>query len=72
MEDIIIRLIPLPVHVRAFTMPDAQGDYNVYINVLLSTEQQNISLQHELRHIRRGDFYKRDKTAKEIEAENKG
>ena len=37
----------------------------------LSREQQNISLQHELRHIRRGDFYKRDKTAKEIEAENK-
>ena len=70
MEEIIIRLMPLPAHVRAFTMPDAQGDYNVYINVLLSREQQDRSFQHELRHIRRGDFYKRDQSAKEIEAEN--
>ena len=71
MEEIIIRLMPLPVHVRAFTLPDAQGDYNVYINVRLSSEQQKRSYRHELRHIARGDFYKRDKTAKEIEAENK-
>ena len=69
MEDIIIRLMPLPVHVRAFTMADEQGDYNVYINALLSAEQQARSYQHELRHIRRGDFFKRDKTAKEIEGE---
>lgn len=69
MEDIIIRLMPLPVHVRAFTMPDEQGDYNVYINALLSAEQQVRSYQHELRHIRRGDFFKRDKTAKEIEGD---
>ena len=72
MKEIIIRLLPLPVHVRAFTMPDEQGDYNIYVNVLLSREQQNRSLRHELRHISRDDFYKRDKTAKEIEAENKG
>ena len=71
MEEIIIRLIPLPVHVRAFTLPDAQGDYNVYINVLLSREQQARSFQHELRHIRRGDFYRRDCTVKELEQKNK-
>ena len=71
MEEVIIRLMPLPVHVRAFTIPDEQGDYNVYINVLLSREQQARSYRHELRHIERGDFYKREKTAKEIEEENK-
>ena len=69
MTEIIIRKIPLPAHVRAFTMPDAQGDYNVYVNSDLSLEQQLKSLQHELRHIRRDDFYKRDLTAQEIESE---
>lgn len=69
MTEIIVRIIPLPLHVRAFTMPDPQGDYNVYINCALSEEQQLRSLQHELTHIRRDDFYKRGKTAKEIEGE---
>ena len=69
MTEIIVRKIPLPLHVRAFTMPDAQGDYNVYINSVLSEEQQEASLRHELRHIRRDDFYKRDRTAGEIEEE---
>ena len=69
MTEIIVRKIPLPPHVRAFTMPDAQGDYNIYINCALSTEQQLISYLHELKHIRRDDFYKRGKTAKEIEEE---
>ncbi len=69
MTEIIVRRIPLPPHVRAFTMPDAQGDYNVYINSCLSEEQQRSSLQHELRHIRRDDFFRRDGTVKELEAE---
>ena len=68
MDEIIIRGIVLPPHVRAFTLPDAQGDYNVYLNSMLSEEQQRRSLAHELRHIRRGDFYQRETTAKEIEA----
>ena len=69
MTEIIVRKIPLPPHVRAFTMPDPQGDYNIYINCALSSEQQQTSLQHELKHIRRDDFYQREKTAKEIEGE---
>ena len=69
MTEIIVRKIPLPPHVRAFTMPDPQGDYNVYINSALSAEQQLCSLQHELKHIRRDDFYRRNKKAREIEDE---
>ena len=68
MEDIIVREIPLPAHVRAFTLPDGQGDYNVYINCALSSEQQKQSLNHELTHIRRDDFYRTDSTARELEA----
>ena len=58
MENIIVRLISLPLTVRAFTIPDEQGDYNVYLNCALSAEEQKKSLQHERRHIENGDFYK--------------
>ncbi|MCH5199224.1 MAG: hypothetical protein J1E34_10015 [Oscillospiraceae bacterium] len=69
MENIIIREISLPCNVRAFTLPDEQGDYNVYINSSLSDEQRKMSFIHELRHIKRNDFYKRDLSAEEIEAQ---
>lgn len=65
-ENVFIRKIPLPLGVRAFTIPDAQGDYNIYINEKLSSEQQKKSLEHEQNHIINGDFYK-DDTAVEIE-----
>ncbi len=58
MNDVIVRLISMPVTVRAFTVPDAQGDYNVYLNEALSDEQLEKSLAHEREHIRRGDFYR--------------
>ena len=58
MNEIFIRTLVLPLSVRAFTLPDAQGDYNIYVNGALSEEQQKRSVQHETTHIRRGDFYK--------------
>ncbi len=66
-ENIYIRKIPLPCGVRAFTVPDEQGDYNIYINSRLSFEQQCRSLEHETSHITRGDFQK-DEAAVDIEA----
>ncbi|MBQ7688120.1 MAG: hypothetical protein IJT27_02760 [Clostridia bacterium] len=58
MNEIIIRTLELPPTVRAFTLPDAQGDYNIYLNCALSSEQQQKSLLHEREHISRGDFEK--------------
>lgn len=52
--------------VRAFTLPDSQGDYNIYINEDMSERQQYESLCHEKKHIENGDFYK-DETASLIE-----
>lgn len=69
-ENIYIRKIPLPSGVRAFTVPDEQGDYNIYINSNLSFEQQCRSLEHETSHILRGDFMK-DAAAALIEAGRK-
>ena len=65
-ENIIVRYIPLPAGVRAFTIPDSAGDYNVYINDALSSEQQKRSFDHEVCHIENGDFF-RDEDAVEIE-----
>ncbi len=65
-ENIIVRYIPLPVSVRAFTVPDPQGNFNVYINSTLSYEQQRKSFEHEALHIKNGDFYK-DEVATAIE-----
>lgn len=65
-ENVFIRKIPLPLGVRAFTLPDEQGDFNIYINNKLSDEQQYISLKHEIQHILNGDCYK-DMPACEIE-----
>lgn len=65
-ENIIVRYIPLPLSVRAFTIPDASGDFNVYINSALSSEQQRKSYEHEALHIKNGDFF-RDETAVSIE-----
>lgn len=56
MNEIIVRLLPMPVGVRAFTLPDSEGDYNVYLNCRLSAEQQRRSLRHEKMHILRNDF----------------
>ncbi len=65
-ENIYIRKIPLPYGVRAFTLPDEQGDFNIYINSKLSAAQQQLSLSHEVQHILNSDFQK-ELTACEIE-----
>ena len=48
----------MPLTIRAFTLPDANGDYNIYINESLSEEAKIKSLEHEKRHIERDDFQK--------------
>ena len=48
----------MPLTIRAFTLPDANGDYNIYVNESLSEEAKVKSLEHEKRHIERGDFQK--------------
>ena len=71
MKEIVVRMMRLPPHVRAFTMLDAQGDYNVYINEAMSYEQRLRSFAHEKRHIDNGDFAS-DLPAAEIERQYGG
>ncbi len=48
----------MPITVRAFTVPDANGDFNIYINEALSDAAKKESLEHEKTHILRNDFQK--------------
>ena len=56
MTDTYVRLVPLPVKVEGVTLPNADGSYDIYINSRLSPALQQQTLEHELRHIRRGHF----------------
>lgn len=57
MNDIYLRYVwSLPVSVLGFTVPDRDGNYNVYINGRAAQDRQIEALDHELRHIRRNDF----------------
>lgn len=65
----ITRIIPIPdTRVRGFTICDVNGDFNIYINANASDAMQRQAYDHEIRHIRRGDFDS-GMTADEIERE---
>lgn len=53
---LIVREMKMPATVRAFTVPDADGNFNIYINKDLSDDAKKKSLDHEKRHISRNDF----------------
>lgn len=60
MGNIFIRGIELPVTVRGVTVLDDNGDFNVYINVLLSDDVQHKTVKHEITHIKKEHFYNYD------------
>ncbi len=64
---LFVREMKMPLTIRAFTLPDANGDFNIYINEALSDAAKKKSLEHEKKHILRNDFQK-ELSAKLIEA----
>lgn len=74
MDEVIVRLVPLPSSVEGFTIPDENGDYNVYLNDRMDDCRCRETVLHELDHIARGHFSD-DVTAvkdKENEAKKRG
>lgn len=57
MEDIITRVIPMPIGTKGVTVKDSNDDYNVYINSLYSYEVQVQTYNHEKGHILMGHFW---------------
>ena len=63
----ITRIIPMPdCGADAFTIKDADGDFNIYINAALSQDGRIRAYKHELKHIENGDFERYD--VQEIES----
>ena len=58
--DTFIRYIKLPISVRGFTIPDENGNYNIYINKNLSQKMQQNTYFHEITHIENNDFEKQE------------
>lgn len=57
MGEIFIRGLELPLTVRGVMVLDEDGNYNVYINILLSYDTQQKAAKHELKHITSEHFY---------------
>ena len=64
MNDYFVRFVSLPQLVRACTIPNSDGTFDIYINSSLPEELQEKALQHELRHIKQNHFYNSDPVAK--------
>jgi hypothetical protein len=60
MGDVVERLLDLPIAVRAVTVIDINGDYNVYVNCNLDQWMQEAAYKHELKHIKKDHFYNND------------
>ena len=72
MDDIIGRLVPRPRTIKGFTIPDENGDYNIYLNDKLSDRELCDVYDHEMAHIDAGHFYDDTKSVAEKEKEAHG
>lgn len=59
-RDYCVRFVPLPIAIHGVTAKDEDDFFNIYINANQSPEVQHEAIEHELTHIRRGDFEKYD------------
>lgn len=59
-SNIFVRMIQLPRTVRAVTIPNNDGTFDIYINSAQPPEFQAKALEHELNHIRKDHFYNDD------------
>lgn len=55
--NIFVRMIALPLSVRAVTLPNNDATFDIYVNAALPEELQEKALAHELEHIKRNHFY---------------
>ena len=56
-DEYKVYLVPFPGDIRAAVMLDNEGFPSIYINDKLSPEAKKRAFLHELKHIRREDFY---------------
>ena len=59
LEDIFVKLIELPYTIRSYVVLNKDQSYTIVLNSKLSHEQNMISYQHEMEHIKNGDYEKK-------------
>ena len=59
LEDIFVKLIELPYTIRSYVVMNKDHSYTIVLNSKLSHEQNLISYQHEIVHIKNGDYEKK-------------
>lgn len=60
MGEINTVMVDMPTKIKGCVHNNSDGSYTVFINAKLSSKIQQETYIHELNHIRRGDFDKRD------------
>lgn len=67
--DYFVRLVELPRTVNGVTLPNDDGTFDIYLNRLLTDDEQKTALEHEIEHIIQDHFYNDVKPLRQIEAE---
>ena len=67
--DYFVRLVELPRTVNGVTLPNDDGTFDIYLNRLLTEDEQKTALEHEIEHIIQDHFYNDVKPLRQIEAE---
>lgn len=60
MGDVFTHLMNMPDGIWGHANPNPDGSYTIFINAKLNCEMQYKVYLHELKHIKNGDFEKRD------------
>ena len=55
-DDVIIRIVNMPVSIRGYVTDSPDGVHNVYVNANLTREMQEMCTLHELAHISNNDL----------------
>lgn len=69
MNEFYVRYVELPYTVKAVTIPNTEGDFDIYINSTLDEVQQHKALTHEIKHIKKDHFYTDTKPIEVVEDE---
>ena len=67
--DYFVRLVELPRTVNGVTLPNDDSTFDIYLNSLLTEDEQKTALEHEIEHIIQDHFYNDVKPIRQIEAE---
>ena len=74
-DNLIFRFVDFPNGLNALISRDANGDYNIYVSVGLSSSEKHKAINHELAHAGLGhfdeeDFRKIEEEARAYESSN--